>query len=79
MRIPVWEYEKHYLKISDNKFVPYSVDRFNEDEKNGIEAIAFKQDMPYIMDLTFSKYDFEKPGERITGYTISSVNKNIKY
>ena len=55
----------------------YSVDRFNEDEKNGIEAIAFKKDMPYIMDLTFSKYDFEKPGERITGYTISTVSQNI--
>ena len=32
--------------------------------------------MPYIMDLTFSKYDFEKPGERITGYTISTTNTN---
>ena len=47
----------------------------NEDEKNGIEAIAFKQDMPYIMDLTVSKYDFQKSGERITGYTISTLNK----
>ena len=48
---------------------------FNEDEKNGIEEIAFKKDMPYIMDLTSSKHDFEKPGERITGYTISTINK----
>ena len=55
--------------------VQYSVDRFNEDEKNGIETIAFKQDMPYIMDLTYSQYDSEKPGERITGYTISTINK----
>ena len=31
------------------------------------------------MDLTFSKYDFEKPGERITGYTVSTINGNIKY
>ena len=52
----------------------YSVGRFNEDEKNGIEEIAFKQDMPYIMGLTFSKYDFEKSGEHIKGYTISEIN-----
>ena len=31
--------------------------------------------MPYIMDLTFSKYYFEKPGEQIKGYTISKINK----
>ena len=40
-----------------------------------VEIFVFKQDMPYIMDLTFTKYDFEKPGERITGYTISTINK----
>ena len=44
MRIPVWEYDKqHYLNISDKQMVQYSVDRFNEDEKDGIEAIAFKE------------------------------------
>ena len=76
MEIPIWEYNgKLYLKFNDKNLVQYSVDRFNEDEKNGIEAIAFKKDMPYIMDLTFSKYDFEQPGERITGYTISTINK----
>ena len=32
--------------------------------------------MPYIMDFTFSKYDFEKSGEHIKGYTISEINKN---
>ena len=32
--------------------------------------IEFKKDVPYIMDLTFSKYDFEKKGEQITGYSI---------
>ena len=56
--------KKHYLKISDKKkLVQYSVDRFNEDEKNGIEEIAFKKNMPYIMDLTFSKYDFKEKQE----------------
>ena len=35
----------------------------------------FKKDVPYIMDLTFSKYDFEKKGEQITRYSISEINK----
>ena len=35
---------------------------------------AFK-DHPYIMDLAFSKYDFQKGGEQITGYSISGINK----
>ena len=39
MRIVVWETTK--IKISGKTIVQYSVDRFNEDEKNGIEAIAF--------------------------------------
>ena len=29
------------------------------------------------MDLTFSKYDFQKGGEQITGYSISEMNKTI--
>ena len=31
--------------------------------------------MPYIMDSTFSKYDFENSGEQIKGYTISKIDK----
>ena len=27
------------------------------------------------MDLTFSKYDFQKGGEQITGYSISEIHK----
>ena len=37
--------------------------------------VEFKKGVPYIMDLTFSKYDFEKNGEQITGYSISEINK----
>ena len=50
-------------------------------EINGIKIrellgeVEFKKDVPYIMDLTFSKYDFEKKGEQITGYSISEINK----
>ena len=28
------------------------------------------------MDLSFSKYDLQKGGEQITGYSISEMNKN---
>ena len=34
-----------------------------------------KKDIPYIMDLTFKEYDFEKDNETIKGYTISEINK----
>ena len=37
--------------------------------------IEFKKDVPYIMDETFSKYDFEKKGEQITGYNIFEINQ----
>ena len=42
--------------------------------------IEFKKDVPYIMDLSFSKYDFQKNGDQITGYSISEIkisNTNI--
>ena len=29
------------------------------------------------MDLTFSKYDIEKNGEQITGYSIAEINKDL--
>ena len=32
--------------------------------------------MPYILDLTFYKYGFEKHKEHIKGYTISKISKN---
>ena len=31
------------------------------------------------MDITFRKYDFQKNGEQITGYSISEINKFIDY
>ena len=36
---------------------------------------GFNKDHPYIMDLSFSKYDFQKNGEQITGYSISETNR----
>ena len=38
---------------------------------------VFQKDVPYIMGLTFSKYDFQKNGEQITGYSISQINKTF--
>jgi len=76
MKIPVWEYnEKYYLKFNDKRLYEYSVNKYNEDEANGIEQIIFKKDIPYIMDLTFKEYSFKKNGETIKGYTISEINK----
>ena len=71
MKKPIWEYNgKYYLKIN--------AVRINELADGGASADAsleFKKDVPYIMDLTFSKYDFEKNGEQVKGYSISEINK----
>ena len=76
IKIPVWEYNnKYYLKFNDKRLYEYSVNRFNEDEKNGIEEIVLKQDIPYIMDLTFKEYNFKKQNETIKGYTISEITE----
>ena len=54
--MPVWGYnEKHYLKFSDKRLCEHSINRFNEDEKNGIENIVLKKVMPYIMELRFQE------------------------
>ena len=64
LKMPIWDYnDKLYL------------------ETNGITIrelpgeVEFKKDVPYIMDITFSKYDFEKKCEQITGYSISEISK----
>ena len=76
MKIPVWKYEdKCYLKINEKKVLQYSIDKYNETPDNGIEQIEFKKDTPYIIDLTFYRYEFEKDKETIKGYTISEINK----
>ena len=62
LKMPIWEYyDKYYLKIKSEKVKEAQVE--------------FQKDVPYIMDLTFSKYDFQKGGEQIKGYTISEINK----
>ena len=67
--MPIWDYnDKFYLKINDIKI------------KELLEGLhTFQKDVPYIMGITFRitfrKYDFQKNGEQITGYSISEINK----
>ena len=76
LKIPVWEYnEKYYLKFNDKRLDEYSVNKYNEDQTNGIEQIIFKKDIPYIMDLTFKEYNFQQKNETIKGFSISQINK----
>ena len=64
LKMPIWDYnDKFYLKISDIKI------------KELPNEHTFQKDVPYIMGLTFSKYDFQKNGGQITGYSISEINK----
>ena len=57
LKMPIWEdHEKYDLKIKDLKIRDAQVE--------------LQKDVPYIMDLTFSKYDFEKNGEQVKGYSI---------
>ena len=65
LKMPIWDYnDKFYLKVNDLKIKELPGER------------VFQKYVPYIMDLTFSKYDFEKNGEQITGYSICEINKD---
>ena len=62
MEMPIWEYNgKCYLTINAIKLKEVQFEN------------AFQKDHPYIVDLTFSKYDSQKGGEQITGYSISGI------
>ena len=64
MKMPIWEYNgKYYLKNNAVKLKEVKVES------------GFNKDHPYIMGSSFSKYDFQKNGEHITGYSISEINK----
>ena len=65
LKMPIWDYnDNFYFKINDVKI------------KELPDYPTFQKDVPYIMDITFKKYDFEKNGEQITGYSISEINKS---
>ena len=64
LKMPIWDYnDKCYFKINDIKI------------KELPNEHTFRKDVPYIMDISFRKYHFEKNGEQITGYSISEINK----
>ena len=64
LKMQIWDYnDKFYLKINDLKIRELPGEP------------SFQKDVPYIMDITFRKYDFEKNGEQITGYSISETIK----
>ena len=64
LKMHIWDYDgKFYLKTNDVRIR----------ELPG--EIEFKKDNPYIVDLTFSKYDFGEKGGQITGYSFSEMNK----
>ena len=64
LKMPIWDYnEKFYLKINDVKI------------KELPDEPTFEKDIPYIMDITFSKYDFKKGDDQVTGFSISKINK----
>ena len=64
IKILIWQYNNQfYMKINAVKVKEAKVE-------NG-----FKKDVPYIMDLTFSKHGFQKNGEQLTGYSIFELNK----
>ena len=64
LKMPIWDYtDNFYLKINDITI------------KESLHEHTFQKDVPYIVDITFGKYDFEKNGEQITGYSISEINK----
>ena len=80
MKMPIWEYNgKFYLKFNDKKVPDYSTGLVNESRGSEITQITFKKDVPYIMDFTFTKYDFEKNQEQIKGYTISKTKELLNY
>ena len=64
LKMHIWDYnDKCYLETNDITIKELPGEH------------VFQKDVPYIMDLTFSKYDFQKNGEQITGYSISEINK----
>ena len=64
MKMFLWRYNgKYYLKSNAVKLKEIKVEN------------DFNKDHSYIMDLSFSKYDFQKNGEQVTGYNIFEINK----
>ena len=65
LKMQVWDYsDEFYSKINDIQIKELPDER------------TFQKEVPYVMGITFRKYDLQKNGEQITGYSISEINKN---
>ena len=61
--MPIWENNgKYYLKTNAVQIKEVQVEN------------CFEKDVPYIMDVTSSKYNFQENGQQITGYSISEIS-----
>ena len=64
IKIPIWKYnDKCYLTHNDEQVTDYAVDKSKTD--GDLEVVNFTKCMPYILYLTFYKYEFEKSKEVI--------------
>ena len=65
--------DKCYLEINHKTYVSMLSINLMQIQMVTLKQIKFNKDEPYIMDLTFYRYEFEKAGEHIKGYTISKI------
>ena len=57
----VWKYhDKYFTRTNDKTVVEYRVDLSNEIPEGKTEVFSFTKCMPYIMDLIYYIYGFEK-------------------
>ena len=69
IKMPVWEYNGiSYLKFNEKKVYDYSIGLMIESDGSEVTQITVKKDVPYIVGFTFTKYDYERNQEQITGY-----------
>ena len=76
INMQIWEYNgKPYLKFNEQKVCDYSTDLMNESDGSEITQLIIKKYVPYIMDVTFTKHEFENNQEHVKGHAASKINK----
>ena len=63
-----------FLKLIRN-IDQYAIDHSNKTQDGEIDIIKFQKENPYIMDITFYRYEFEKAGNQSKEYTIAKNSK----
>ena len=64
-----------YTHVYDFRCMHMTTYAYHAKTDGDIEVINFTKYMPYILDLTCYRYEFEKYRYVIKGYTISKINK----